>query len=101
MAGQAVIDLLADDEESEQRALGSGAAVNGLHESLIQGMGAEPPVAGIFLPNRLLEVFLGCFAGESGSVGMEGHHLSAAINQNEEIAVGNLPHVSGCAPDGH
>ncbi len=96
-----VIDLVADDQESDQRAFGSGAAVNGLYEGLIQVMGAEPPVAGIVLPKRLLEVFFGRFAGEAGSLGMEGDYLPSAVNQNEKIAAGDLPHVSGCVLDGH
>ena len=85
---QTIVDLVANDEEAEQGSVGSSAAIDGLHESLVEVMISQPPVAGLsaVLIEGLLEIFLGRFAGEAGSLGMQRDDLAAAIDQHEKIA---------------
>src|ERR1700681_321398 len=47
LARETVIDFIADDQESEQRAIRFRAKVNWLHKSLVQVMVVEPPMAGL------------------------------------------------------
>src|ERR1700677_1876962 len=56
LAGEAVIDLVANDQEAEQRPFRLGTEVNRLHESLVEVARAKPPVTRILLIERPLEV---------------------------------------------
>ncbi len=94
--GQPVVDFIPDDKEAEQRSIGPRAAIDGLDEGLVEVMLAQPPVAGlsaVFIEG-LLEIFLCCFARESGSLGMQGDDLAAAIDQHEQIAAAAICQTS-------
>src|SRR5579864_2340694 len=45
----------------------------------------------LILLEKLLEIFLRCRLGETRSLGVEGYHFSAAVDQHEEIEAGDFP----------
>jgi hypothetical protein len=100
---QAVIDLVPDHQEAHQCSIRPRTAVDGLNEALVEMMVSEPPVAGfaaIFV-ERLFEIFLGSLAAEAGCLRVQGHYLSAAVDENEQVAVGNFRDVARRVLDGH
>src|ERR1035441_4468886 len=62
LAGQAVINFIADDQEAEQWTFRLGTEINRLHESFVEMVSAKPPVAGVLFIQRSLEVLLRRFA---------------------------------------
>ena len=85
---QPVIDFISNHEEAEQRAIGSGTAVDRLDKCLVEVMVAQPPMArfSALLIERLLEIFFGCLFCEPRCLGMHSDDLTFAVDHDKQIA---------------
>src|ERR1700680_2573288 len=100
LLGKTVIDFITNDEKTEKRAFGLSTEINGLYEGLVEMVGSQPPVPGIFLIERLMKIFLRRLAGKARRFGVQADHGAVAIDQYKQIAAGQLRHVRRCILNG-
>src|ERR1700733_3814941 len=91
LSSQTIIDFVADDQETQQRPVRLGAKINRLHKSLVEVMGAKPPVTGTVFVQRSLYVILRRLAGQARRFRMERDYGAISIGQYQKIAAGQWP----------
>ena len=84
LRGDALIDLVADNHESQEVILACRPEVDWLHHGLIEVTVSEPPVTAGRLIGRTGKFVLRHFGGEARGDGIHRNNLAAPVGQGEQ-----------------
>ena len=93
--GQAIVDLITDNQKSQQWTVRPRPEVNRLHESLVKMMCPKPPMAGRFFVQGPRKMLLRHRPRKAWRFGMQSDRHAIAIDQHQQIAARQLPHILG------